>query len=165
MRKKALLFSAALALIGVGCKENAYMTYENDAFRIDYPKSWDADDSIFEVVPFAAYANATNQMVSVRTRLLDSVAEGTTLEEFVQDRIEEYKNDIIGFNLQKQEAVEDGIIIHYTSGIKDSEMSNFYNIVMKYGLKDNKFYGACCEAANEAELDTAEHIVKSFCLK
>ncbi len=164
MKKSIIIFSAALMLISVGCKENAYKTYENPTFHIEYPKTWDAEDSIFEVLPFAAYG--PTQMVAIRTRLLDSVPEEErNLDAFAQSRITDFEQNIVDFNLQQLEKVEDGVILHYSSGKKESETSNYYETLMKLTMKGNKFYGISCEAANDAEKDTADHIVRSFCLK
>lgn len=168
MRNKALLASAALTIFISGCKkENAYTAYDNQAFHIEYPKTWESVENAFEVVPFAAYGAEGGQMIAVRTRLLDSVPENErTLEAFTDSRIKDFEESIINFQLQKRENTDDGaIILHFTSGEKESENSTFYESLMKLAFKDNLFYGVECAAADKAEKDTADHIIRSFCLK
>lgn len=163
--KRTVIAAAALAFVITGCdKESAYTKYENENFQIEYPKTWEAETDIFEVLPFAAYG--PNQMVSIRTRLLDSIPEEErNLEKFVESRIKDFEKNIIGFNLQKIDRLEDAMVIHFSSGSKESENSNYYEAAMKLAMKGNKFYGVTCEAATKEEKDTVDYIMNSFHMK
>lgn len=167
MRKRALLAIAALSILATGCKKGSnYVKYDNENFQIEYPESWETMENPDRACLFAAYSPNLTQMVAIRTRSLDSIPEEErSLEQFAESRIKAFEQEIIDFNLQQVETVDDGIILHYSSGKKDSEQSVYIEEKMKLSMKGNTFYGVNISASNETEKDTADYIVRSFCMK
>ena len=162
MRKRAIIASAALALTFTGCKQTtAYSVYEDNNIHVEYPKTWETTTELGGQ-PFAAFGE--EMFFAVRARAIDSVPqEQRSLDAFTQAYVRRLEEGVDQFKLDKVEDAENSRIIYFSSGSKHNE--TYQDEIAKIQKGKKFFYAIESAAKTQAEKDTMEHIVKSFCLK
>lgn len=157
MKKGFIWALSFFALLFYSCGDKKapynYSTHKGIEFSINYPTNWTSEIEKYPVAPFVAYSN--DQTIRVATRLIGE----TSLDSFVNERIENFEILYDGFNLISKEVNENEAVIHYYTA---SEGSPKIETMMKIIKGKEHFYGADCSFENEAQKDTVEQIINSF---